>query len=147
MWTHCRKPITAAYLIGELADTIPGFQDSALFTPPAAAAGVAAADAGSSDGAGGSNGGPGGSSGSIKVVYLRKAQALAAELGLRFGGEDPRFAFTDREQLAADSGGCCQGFLSPVVQAVVCGNGLMSGDSRSLQAREEVEDCADPTSA
>lgn len=73
-------------------------------------------------------------------MYLRKAQALAAELGLRFGGEDPRFAFTDIEQVAADSGGCFQGFLLPVVQVVVRGNGLMSGHSTSLQFGEEVDD-------
>ena len=38
-------------------------------------------------------------------MYLRKAQALAAELALRFGREDVRFAFEDLSKLSADSGG------------------------------------------
>jgi hypothetical protein len=104
---YCRKPFTAASLVEELSDTIPGFQDSALFTPPPAAAAAAAAPAeqgGSNDGgSSGSNGG-GSSSSSIKVVYVRKAQALAAELALRFGREDTRFAFEDTPKLSADSG-------------------------------------------
>jgi hypothetical protein len=82
-------------LVEELADTVPAFQDSALFTPPTAAAVPAAEGSSSSDS----------SCGSIKIVFLRKAQALAAELGLRFGREDARFAFEDAANLAADSGG------------------------------------------
>jgi hypothetical protein len=38
------------------------------------------------------------------VVFARKVQALMADLGLRFGREDARFAWTDAGRLAADSG-------------------------------------------
>lgn len=38
------------------------------------------------------------------ATFARKAQALAAQLALRFGGADARFAFGDLGRLAADSG-------------------------------------------
>jgi hypothetical protein len=117
----------------------------------AAGAGAAAVSAGGSSG--GSKDGPAGSSGSsIKVVFLRKAQALAAELGLRFGREDPRFAFTDAAQLAADSGGCLNregSVLLPHATTVSCSCVCVCGWDRvgckddrllatSLQVRKEV---------
>ncbi|GAB4823612.1 hypothetical protein N2152v2_010658 [Parachlorella kessleri] len=42
--------------------------------------------------------------GGLQVSFYRKAQALAAQLCLRFGKEDERFAFQDVSSLAVDSG-------------------------------------------
>ncbi|KAI7839169.1 hypothetical protein COHA_007059 [Chlorella ohadii] len=39
-----------------------------------------------------------------QVYFYRKAQLLAAQLHLRFRGEDARFRFTDMDQLTVDSG-------------------------------------------
>jgi hypothetical protein len=46
-----------------------------------------------------------------EVVFLRKAQALAAALFLRFAESDRRFKFCDVHRLSADSGAvpCCLG--------------------------------------
>jgi hypothetical protein len=40
----------------------------------------------------------------LRVVFLRKAQALAADLGARFGQQDERFRWSDAADLTADSG-------------------------------------------
>eukprot|EP00884_Botryococcus_braunii_P019215 jgi/Botrbrau1/5978/Bobra.104_1s0009.1 len=42
--------------------------------------------------------------GDTKVVFNRKAQLLAADLCLLFGGEDEHFAFPDYQDLTADAG-------------------------------------------
>ncbi|KAL6760868.1 hypothetical protein V8C86DRAFT_2546687 [Haematococcus lacustris] len=39
-----------------------------------------------------------------RVTFARKAQALVSDLGSRWGVEDPRFAFSDLDQLTADTG-------------------------------------------
>lgn len=118
------KPFTAASLVEELAETIPGFQDSGLFNTAratmgaattgaatetaggvgAAATEAAATGAAAAEAAAETTGSSGGSGNPIKVVYLRKAQALAAELGQRFGREDARFSWADGGKLTADSG-------------------------------------------
>lgn len=41
-----------------------------------------------------------------QVCFYRKAQLLAAQLHLRFRGEDARFRFADMAALSVDSGGC-----------------------------------------
>lgn len=41
-----------------------------------------------------------------QVHFCRKAQALAAQLHLRWRGVDARFRFADMDQLSADSGVC-----------------------------------------
>lgn len=38
------------------------------------------------------------------MKFLRKAQALAADLAARFGGQDERFRWSDAAALSADSG-------------------------------------------
>jgi hypothetical protein len=40
----------------------------------------------------------------VCVLYLRKAQALAADLAARFGPQDERFRWSDAADLTADSG-------------------------------------------
>lgn len=77
----------------ELADNFPGFQDSGLYTPAAAAAEGAPEQQQQQQQP-------------ITVLYLRKAQSLAADLEARFGGEDERFRWTDADKLTADSGEC-----------------------------------------
>ena len=86
-------PPSAAALVSDLASAFPeGFDDR---LPLAAGSPLAAAP-----------GPPGGSlgAGATCVTFARKAQALAAQLALRFGGADARFAFGDLGRLAADSG-------------------------------------------
>ncbi len=69
-----RQPPRASELVDVLVDAVPGFSDSC-------------------------------SIGDDLVPLHRKAQQLAAGLHERFAAEDPgRFAFTDIDELSADSG-------------------------------------------
>uniref|UniRef100_A0A7S3QND4 Queuosine 5'-phosphate N-glycosylase/hydrolase n=1 Tax=Dunaliella tertiolecta TaxID=3047 RepID=A0A7S3QND4_DUNTE len=46
-----------------------------------------------------------------QVAFARKAQNLVAVLAARFGGDDPKFAFSDASSLTADSGPTTAGAL------------------------------------
>jgi hypothetical protein len=104
----CRAPFTAASLVEQLADSFTGFQDEALYTTTAAAGPAADPAAAASDSSTGTTeqqqqhhqG-----EAAIRVLFLRKAQALAADLAARFGAHDERFRWSDAADLSADSGG------------------------------------------
>jgi hypothetical protein len=89
--------------VEELADSFTGFQDEALFTTAAAAADAAAADA-NTPAAGTATEQQQQQGDALRVLYLRKAQALAADLAARFGPQDERFRWSDAAELTADSG-------------------------------------------
>jgi hypothetical protein len=112
-WHTARRPFTAASLVEELADTIPGFQDSALFVLSAAAAAASATEAGAAGNPAtvavppATCDGIAVNDGSIRVVLVRKAQTLAADLAARFGKDDQRFNWHDAANLSGDSGVRC----------------------------------------
>lgn len=93
----------AALLIESLVSAIPGFQDEWRQGSGAAHA---------VEGKEKDNGGP------SVVKFERKAQNLAKMLGLRFGGEDPRFSFRDLACLSIDSGA--------KTVAALLGNGILT---------------------
>jgi hypothetical protein len=96
----CSSPFTAASLVEELAGSFTGFQDEALYTAAAAAAAEPDAPASSTD----EQQQQQQQGDAVRVVYLRKAQALAADLAARFGPQDERFRWSDAAELTADSG-------------------------------------------
>ncbi len=64
----------------------------------------------------------------VRVVYLRKAQALVADLAARFRDDD-RFRFTDLADLSADSGAAITGFSVKGLQwGLGCRDEVLLGD-------------------
>ena len=92
---------SAAELVQQLAEHITGFQDQGLFIPEAptgATSGSAAAAAeGEQSAAAAAAGAP------FEVVFLRKAQCLAADLLGRLGEQEAQFKWADAQQLTADT--------------------------------------------
>lgn len=84
--------------------------------------------------------------GSRQVGFFRKAQALAAQLYLRFGREDPRFDFQDMGSLTLDTGNVLPAVLrhhgvlrySPAMAAVVEAGEDLGGDPKEVLIRAAV---------